>query len=291
MTVVYEFEGNLVRKVQRQVTEIGRVSDMLPTLMTYHPVEMGALPKNAVYLKVVPSLRNAAQVEARVIVQQPPQVREILFNESGGAPETQQAYRLSMPYFNFWFNMTGSQQGAAPNQSFIWAPRSWGLFWTRRPFENVDSMAAAAKMPNSWGDTRVCFGNNPITANVTMGAHIDMLINTYWSSVFNTDLDVYTPYGGRVRTQFDRWVTATESNSDAWMNWDFWPSEERPIRTLIEGVAGIDAFTTPAPDSTEPLVPQVPIQRTWYAINRWVDDQLTPEQRTRLQSVLNERGA
>jgi hypothetical protein len=292
MPTVYEFEGNLVRKVERTVSEVGRVSDLLPTLFTYHPITVGRLPKDTQYYSALPQ-EGSDRVDAHVIVVQPPQIREVLFNESGGGNETQQAYRLAMPYMGFWFNMRGSpiNTGGEPN-SMVWAPRAWGIFWSRRPFEgtDVDAHARSAMLPNSWPDTRVCFGNNPISGALTLGAHIDRLINTYWTSVFNTDLDVYTPYGSRrgsARIQLDRWATESAANSDVWMNWNIWDGNESRIDHLIESVSGMDAFLQPAPDSTEPVIPTPPIVNTWFGIRNWLENSLDGDQRARMKQALD----
>lgn len=292
MSTVYELEGGLFRKVDRTVTEVGRIEDMLPTLLTYYPIEMGSLPRDTVYLKVVPQPNNEERVEARVIVAQPPQVREILFNESHGPADTQRAYKLAMPYHHFWFNMQGSPvRSQGEPSSFIWTPRAWGVYWTKTAFVSTErTKGLSARLPNMWGDTRVCFGNNPITANVTMGEHINQLVNTYWGSVFNTDLEINTPYGNRARSALARWERETENNSDIWMNWDIWAGEE-PIQSLIERVSGYERFNQPAPDSTEPVIPQPPIVLTWHSVNEWVANELSIEQRRRLHAVLTEHGS
>lgn len=289
MGTMYEIEGNLITKVERTVSQVGTVSDLLPTLMTYQPIEMGSLPKNTVYLNAKQHPNDPRGADVSIIVQQPPQVREVIFNESNGYEDTQTAYSLAMPYFNFWFRMQGSRESHDPEAPMLWTPQSWGVYWTRRPFQTVEDGAISARMPNMWPDTRVCFGANPIPANLSMGQHIDTLINTYWASVFNTDLEIFLPYGRSARVGFGRWQDATAQNSDCWMNWDIWEGHERPARDLIDQVTSRAAFTTPAPDSTEGVVPEVPIIRTWYALNRWIDESLDEDQRNRLKAALDAR--
>ena len=111
-----------------------------------------------------------------------------------------------MPFFHFWFEMRGTPVRTGGVQTaMLWAPRHWGIMWSLTPFESIETdKATSARMPNTWSDTRVCFGSNPVRANQSLGSYVDALINTYWTSEFNTDLDVFTP----VRQD---WLDGTDS--------------------------------------------------------------------------------
>lgn len=281
MATIYEIEGDLITRVTRQIEQVGRLSDLLPTLTSYKPIEVGYLPRDCSYIHITPTPQDT--VEALVIVAQPPQTRRIVFNETHGPLETQRAYALALPYHLFWFRMHGTPQvtaNLAPRM--LWAPRHWATLWMQRPPQNIATdQAIGAIMPNTWPDGRVCFGNNPVSANQTMGQYIDSLVNTYWTSVFNTDLAVRTPYGqSGSRANLQRWQTQSQSQPDVWRTWDAWRGES-PIRNLIEAVDGT-MWNEPMPDSTEPVIPQTPRTWTFHSVRNWLLSELDEQQRNRL---------
>ena len=93
MTTQYGIEGNVIEKRSYSVEQVGRVSVLLPTLISYQPLEMGRVPIPMTYIMVKPE--GEQYVEARILVTNPPQVRNIVFNESGGDRAERQGYRIA----------------------------------------------------------------------------------------------------------------------------------------------------------------------------------------------------
>lgn len=276
----YVIEGNEIRTESIQTSNVGLVSELLPSLMTYHPLEMTQLPRDISYIKTTPDGTDAQNI--RVLISSQPQTRNVLFNESGAEASRATSFDIALPFVHFWFSMHGSKVTTGEHVSWVWAPQRWGVMWSREPFTGIETTnARSLGMPNMWGDTRCCFGSNPINADQSMGSYIDALINTFWTSEFNTDLDSYLPYQGGIRAGLRQWAEESAIDSGMWRNWAIWSSQRQSIQTLIESIDG-GGWSEPTPDSMEAAaIPSIPIIPTFRNIDDWLNE-LEERDRARL---------
>lgn len=282
MTQEYIIRGNTIERREIMASEVALLSEVLPLLTTYSPLELSPLPKGLVYIITEPPTAGQA-IRVRLLVERPPGLQRILYKH-GPARSTVQAesWRISIPYQFFYFTLEGSQMMTPTATNIIWSPRQWGLFWSKEPFRDLQQPVTNARMPNCWENGNICFGSTSVQANQSMGHFVDEAINTFWTSEFNHDLDYPWPY----RTM-QRWQDASEANPDVWQEWGFWPTErmtleERLRRAHPDG----QAWRMPVPSSVDAVpIPAIETLPSFHNVEEWAAG-MTNAQRERILAVL-----
>ena len=283
MPVKYTIEGNFIRKEEVISSEVGLVSDLLPRLTKYMPVELSPLPHGTRYIANEPRGNNGQRLW--LIVERPPTLQRILYkNVPASVTEDAISYRLNLPWQFFWFVLDATVMTTRNEDQVIWSPQTWGVFWSKTPFESLETEVTWAHMPNCWQNGTICFGSTNVRANESIGHFIDAAINTFYTSEFNKDLDYPWPH-----RNMREWERAAEADPEGWVNWDLWThSRLAPIQQFLNNVTEPGMQFRPAvpaaPDSTP--IPEMPRFLTFDNLDEWVSN-LDTSAKARLAEVLN----
>lgn len=115
-----------------------------------------------------------------VVVEEKPHVRSINFKYlDNNNNQIRSTYSISLPYIYFIAIFNGSH----------YAFRELKMCCSKNPITSLNSSVFALPLPNVHGTHLICTGSmNVNEENVTVIQKMNAVINSYWSSEFNTDL-------------------------------------------------------------------------------------------------------
>jgi len=278
-TTRYIVEGNLAIRETVTRTEGVPLDKMLENLTAYQPLEILPTPRNMRSIKVSP--RPGMQLRAQVIVGHDPTKRRITHKMCPASSNRRlpKSYLLQFPYGLFWFALLGNRLPGLEGDTIVWTPQGWGYIWMKEPFNNLNQLGWAARMPNMYGDSRICFGANSINGSLPLGSYIDQSVNTFWTSEFNQDLENRWPYD-----TMKQWEDAPDGD---WENWAVWSNGlGKPVRDMMKRFDEDMDWTDPVADSVSLPIPPLPMSATFDNLDRWIAE-LTPENRARLFTTMD----
>jgi hypothetical protein len=270
-------EGGLATRETFQRSEAVPLNQLLEGLTAYQPLELDPVPKNTRYMSVTP--RGTNELQAQIIVANEPMTRRISYKNVPAASDRRVAhsYNLQFPYSIFWFAMNGNKLQSITGDSIVWNPQAWGYIWMKEPFTSLDQMGWTPQMPNIYGDSRICFGANPINGSQPLGHYIDETIATFWTSEFNQDLENVWPY-----PSMNAWEEAPAGD---WEHWDVFSYGGQNLKDKFGTYREDQDWTTPVPTSIGQRVPPLPQYHTFNSLRQWLAG-LTEEERERLRETM-----
>jgi hypothetical protein len=265
-TEIIEVEGDLMRLVTRAVQYEIPLKDALPFLVTQQPITFPTEPRSQVFAHFDASNPQAKTLYS--LAEIPPGIRNIRKGD--------RRYRLAMPWTYFWFVSTTSREVSSNS----WSLEHYYVFHAKDRYVGLDSQMIVARLPNVYSSGKICWGTTGAPANLSIADRIDTLVNDWYISTFNFDLDgeVPLPYGEET---YRRWVEESRANVSCWQNWPEWSNtnvEKFSTRTLlsINGITpSVENITLPA------FIPPVETELTFGRWEDWFLRNTTPEQRGR----------
>jgi hypothetical protein len=275
----YILEGNLVTKRTYSEEYVVPLSEMLPELTAYTPLEMSPLPDNLKYVNIQPA--DDMGIDATFIVQEPPRIQQIRYKNALIYTDAEhKPFNLPVPFTSFWVNMTGTKNRGPRGEQMLWSAKSWGFLWSRGPFKDMNTPMTYGWMPNCYKDSRVCFGTNNIDATAPAGEYVNGLVNMFWTSGFNTDLNYPWPY-----PTMDEWQKEGEKNPGCWTDWKAVWKTERPVKEITGRISKAN-WSDPIPSVMDgKVIPQIAILPTFQNVQDWKSN-LTKDQLARVKAAL-----
>lgn len=232
MTQVIEIEGELVTFVEKNVTRQVTLAELLPHLENRVVVEVPSLPRSAVFVRYDES--NPPLKKAYFLCEIAPGIKNIIKNG--------RRYRLAMPWTYLWFECTSDGSNS------VWSIEDYRAFHAKEQYRDMNSPMVKAFNPNLYEDGRICFGSTGAPITLPLGERIDHLVNNWYLTEFNNDLEDYfhLPHN---YDSFRDWVEASRENANCWMGWANWSSpdwtitvkelvDDHTTRPLVATVAG-----------------------------------------------------
>lgn len=225
-TETIEIEGELASIVQKTIVRQMPLKDLMPHLVQKVPVTVPTLPRSAVFTHWDES--NPQQKKLYILAEMPPGVRTIMKHIRG--TNQRRRYRLAFPWSYFWF--VAVQEGTR-----TWALTNYNAYHAPKKYEGMNDDLFVAFIPNVYRQNgNICFGSAGVNPNQSIADQIDWLVNNWYVTEFNGDLDgemVY-PFGG---TTFKPWVDATANSSNAWKDFPEWTNGAR-VKTNVTALLG-----------------------------------------------------
>ena len=266
MTRYLRITGDLAQVVDEQIVSQSRTTDMLPLLSAPTPLRIAGLPSgiHSIY-------SDGAENRTHLIVQQNPNTRRIRYNRSD--------FVLAFPYL-YWIFETQRTNNTTDGSLFL---TDWRLFMSQTPLTTDDQVIKALPLHNISSDGRICFGSAAADPGATIGQHLNLLINNFWNSTFNDDIQPR----GMPYNDYAAWQAASEEDPNCWQTWD-WDPNGRYATTLNDLIP--EAHSRLDPVEHQNVIPEVPLGATWGRFNEWFTA-LPEEARLRLQEATRERQA
>lgn len=188
------------------------LADWLEQLNVGGSVTFPTLPRSAVFAhqdSSTPGIKNLfilTEIPAGIV-----NLEKNLYEEG-------RRYRLAMPWTYIWFAVSTTDMSPNTTQ---WTVNDYRIFHKDRRYNGVNEEMIVARLPNVYGDGRICWGATGADPRATLADRLDQLTNEWYLSRFNTDLDgnVPLPYG---EADYGRWLRETRENPTSWRNWPEW---------------------------------------------------------------------
>jgi hypothetical protein len=269
-TKFLEVEGGLARLVTRQVHYEVPLADLAPDLMITKPVTLPTLGRSQVFAHFDGS--NPANKKLFCLAEIGPGIKNIR--------KVDRRYRLAMPWTYLWFVATTDQD----IESNAWALETYHCYHARERHNGLDTQMIVARLPNVYGNGRICWGATGASPMLSLADRIDEHANNWYLSPFNRDLDgeVPLPYGEQT---FRRWVEESQADPNCWQRWPEW-TNTTPKITVRQLLA--QHGVTPAVEEIT-LPRYIPNRTGEYTFGQWEDwfqHNVTPEQRARARVAL-----
>jgi hypothetical protein len=271
MTRQIVIQGSLVTEQEIQTVRTVSLEDFLPRIERKTPMHLPQLPKPSAFHW---GLTSGGVGTLILLIEVDPQIIDMsMYNE--------ETFSVSIPYSRFLFSL----QNRDPNDPLTWHMNDYRLFWAKTPYRDPDlADMQAAMLPNIYGDGRICFGSTAPDANTDLATRLNTIVNSFYMSHFNHDLQIRYPNGWRSNTA---WVRMTENDPTAWTEWSDWTMTTRDHKSwtqLVTEHVG-EVVTRLDPVIAADPIPPLPMGATWGRTEEWFQG-LTPTQRLRLRQVL-----
>jgi len=270
-----EIEGDLVRRVQREVIAENRLEDLLPHLERRVPVITPTLPDGA--KAVYYSEDNPANKIFEVLVEMAPRVRTLPI----GRRDAELHPTVALPYTIFHFRL---HTGAEATRIDSWAFDIYHAYHARESADNLDQEVVAAMLPNVFAEGNICFGDTARPpATRSMAKRINQIVNDFYISDFSPTghhRPHHLPWGSN---DFTRWVEESRNNRQCWQNWPEWDNTTEEYRRQRHYILR-DRFATgfeKVEIIPEDGIPELPMRMTFGQANEWLQT-LENHQRSRL---------
>lgn len=235
---IIEIEGDLARLVTRAVQFEVPLRDALQYMAQPQAVTLPTIARSQRFAHWDP--RNSNNKALYILAEIAPGIKNIR--------KMDRRYRLAMPWTYFWFVATTSGDPQANN----WQLGDYYIYHARDQYDGLDSPMMVARLPNVYGSGRICWGTTGAPVGLSLANRIDTLVEGWYISTFNTDLDgsVPLPYGER---NYGRWVRESATDPNCWRNWPEWTDAAVPkttVRQLLQAhdiTPVVNEITLPAP--------------------------------------------
>lgn len=273
MTQIIEISGGLVTVVNREIQHTARLEDWLPLIEKRAPVFVPVLPSGTRAVYWDPT--DLAVQRLSVMIEREPHIMNLDYQGTN--------HRVTVPYTRFVFYAWTRD----PSQPLNWMLEDYRVFWSDRRYSDPARQdMVAAKLPNVYGDGRICFGSTAADSDQSLADRLDQTVNEFFVSEFNSDLGIHLPddlAGWRA------WERMTESNPTGWTEWPEWgPQYSKYSWDNITGGTGITTAGRAAPVIAPNPIPPLVLGATFGRVNEWLDT-LDPAQRFRLAEALSQR--
>ena len=272
MTQEIRIIGDLVQVVDISVSRAIPLADWLPLIERRLPVSLPVLPSStrAVWWDPRSNIQHLI-----IMLEREPFVAHIRFRE--------RTYAISIPWTRMIFHATTDN----PAIEYSWRLDDYKIFWAKNRYTDPNATdMIPALLPNVYRDGRICFGSTGISADNSLADRLDMTINGFYATTFNTDLTIRypAPYGG-----MRAWQMATRRDPLVWMTWPdldlddhthdhySWANISREFGQE-EGARNIPIV---APDP----IPAIPMSPSFGRVHDWINT-LTPYARNALRRAL-----
>jgi hypothetical protein len=283
---ILEVEGELVRLVQKDIIEEGRLQDMLPFLENRPPITIGILPKSAIIVHWDES--NAKQKRAQFLCELAPGLRSARYNE--------RRYQISIPWTYFLFDYTTASHPT--DDQIAWQRTNNRIFWAKEPVKNFDSMLGTALVPNCDQFGGICYGDTGVDARLPIGVQMDRLVHEFYSTTFTHDSGTGSPWQSETNNDnWARWDRESRANPNAWQTMPEWETDEavgtgrrRPARARFITYKTVREILGTLHDRTQPIqvegmIPEMVMPFTFGRAEEWLGS-LTAVDRHRLLTAL-----
>ena len=289
MTQIIEIEGDLARRVSREVIQEMPLADILPFIENRPPITMFH-PRSAIFTYWNESDPRNKQV--KYLCELPPGIRSIV--KSG------RRYRLAIPWTYFVFGFTMGAAGDI-NDGANWQMVDYLVFHSRDRFEGPEHRLWTAFLPNVYEDGRICFGTTGVPTRQSLMNRVDQMVNEWYLTQFNNDVHGSRthplPFNGRLPNGWALWVNATRDHGlqaiQQMPEWDV-TDQSIPSWTVSEILTGMGARPSMIAFPQERVqigtvtdaVPAIQMPWTFGRIEEWYA-QLDPVQRFRVRTAAN----
>lgn len=211
-------EGNLVTRQQVTVMESVALDSFLSRLERRVPIVSPVLPTGT--RAQVWDETDLNERQLLIMVEVEPQVINFAFDANrDGDPNTDERYRLPIPYSRFIFHCTTSN----PDDNRAWAIANYRIFWAKTKYADPAALdMIPALLPNVYPDGRICFGSTGANAAQSLAQRLDQTVNEFYISRFNSDLSIRFPVIFDQNEYSERWNAWAASRASSWGSWTDW---------------------------------------------------------------------
>lgn len=269
-----EIEGSVIRHIRTTVMSEAPLSEVQPRLVTRLATVFPVLPSAAPtrYLEFDPNTGRGI-----LITEQAPQLRRIRVRHTRGRDAVYRddaareadsdgasAWNVMFPYTYFVFPFRMTEQTAGRLSSFTIDGTM--LLFRRDPFRSQEDTFWNARTPNVDNGGGICWGGT-LSPQPSFSAHIDYMINTFYTSTFNQDLGHHTP--------FNNSLTEWEAHSGP-LDYLTWPMWDGPGAQNINAIRAYLVGGQPVPNIAElnpafVALPELPQNFTVLRAQQWLN--------------------
>lgn len=281
-------EGSMIRHVRETLISEAPLESLSQHLVTRLPTIFPVLPSAGPtrYIGFDPNTQRGL-----MIVEVAPRTRSIQVRHASGQYPDDEAragrsavgtFRVNFPfsYFVFPFRTSEQTDGALTNFTI----GNTALYWRKEPFRDAATdQFYIAQCPNIDTAGGICWGGT-INPEGSLSAHVDAMINEFFTTQFNEDLGHRTPFGHSLI----QW----EDDSQTPLSYLGWPMfGTRGLGQTIENIWNTWAHNrAPIPNMAElnPAfvdIPELPQNFTVLRARQWLDT-LPAQTRTRFVAAL-----
>jgi hypothetical protein len=277
MPTMIEINGDLVSVIDRSVRATISLADWLPKIEHRCPIYTPVLPSNCRALWWDPS--DLAHQKMVVLLEVAPFISNL---DLDGTP-----HRLTMPWTRFIFFMETHN----PHDNNAWRMEDYHIYWSKSRYTNPTAKdMIVALLPNVYEDGRICFGSTGASANQSLADRLDQIVNEFYISRFNHDLNIRRPNNWR---GWAAWERATIANQNCWTQWpDLDPTNTPwPLSSWDDHCARYLAADHPrtGPVIAADPIPELALGATFGRINDWLGAMETNQRARLLEAVLQMR--
>jgi hypothetical protein len=273
-----EIQNGLATVYRKETVRQVSLDALMKTLSTGSgPVTLPTIARSQVFAHLDTSNRNSKKLF--IMSEIPAGITNITINnrDRSGA----RRYRLSMPWTYLWFMAT---TGESDITRATWSIEDYRVFHARDQYKGVDDEMIVARLPNVYGDGRICWGATGTSPNMSLADRIDALTNGWYLSRFNHDLDGSVPLPQN-EPNYRRWVQESRGNVAAFRSWPEWNDRDvtkYSVRSLL-----LQSGTEPFIEEIHlpNAIPEVPTRLTFLRAEEFWNS-LSPENRLRLDRAL-----
>lgn len=267
---IIEIQGNLVRRFERKVIAVTDLRDIIPFMENRVPVTLPILPRHPVRSAYWDE-STAPNKTLQMLIEVPPAIRTLDY-----ATESGRAARVAMPWTIF--NVVTTTNAENPRGE-NWDLYDIHIYWAKEQIANLDQKVITALVPNVYDDGSICFGDTGTNPYQPLADRIDQIINDFYLTSFNNDLELRWPWG-----DLERWIDESENNRHCWKDFPEWDFEAGYV-----GYPLSDIFTRnldrSAPRTLGNDIPPLTFLPTFGRTREWLDG-LTNAQRLRLRAEI-----
>ena len=280
-------EGNSARLVEITPLATAPIEALAPFLETRLPFITPILPANTSVLWYDPNTKAGA-----VVMESKPRVAPMrVHNKLGrGAPadadrwDARQyaVFRLALPWVYFIFSFEANHAGKENQLLSDFRILDTFIYWTNTPIATAESHVWRPQIPNTFEDSRICWGSTEGTTT-SFGKRATDLVNNFFDTGFNDHVGFSYPhdYGS-----FTEWETASLDDPNVWMKWRNWTAVTGR-RTLAQTLPELAELQRAEPQ-TQWLIPEAPTQFTIERARQWAQAMNERDRRIFLAAIREE---
>lgn len=268
-------EGDRARVVEMAELYSCSVDALVDKLERKPDITYGPLPEGTTFL----SLKNNA-TDLAIVISRKPTIRTFRVDYHGGRyfSEDDRArepgrthlreFTVSMPYLH-WLFMANITTGTNGSQ-VLTVTNSW-LFATKAPLVDMTQRLYRPPLPNLFGGETICWGSTAPAANIQGLSRLGVLVDQYFGTEFNDDLNTTRPNPWH---DYTGWERATLEDPNAWTQLE-----------MSESTRLVDLDITAANPDFDWIIPTPPASFTIARAQEWIATIPERDRRTMLNAI------
>lgn len=265
---IIEIQGDLIRRIERKVLHETNLKDIIPFMENRVPVTLPILPRHPVRAAYWDESGGPGKT-LQFLTEVPPAVRRLEYFDANGP--------VAMPWTIFHFIVNTRAENPRGEH---WDLSDVRIFWAQEQITDLDLQVIPAMVPNVYENGEICFGDTGTNPFQPLPDRIDQLINDFYLTSFNNDLELRFPWGS-----IEEWVEKSAEDRNCWKNFPEWDLNNGNV----EHYQLKDLFTVPldrsAPRTLGNDIPPLTFLPTFGRTREWLDG-LTNAQRLRLRAEI-----